>query len=287
MEVKKAVILAAGLASRMMPATKALSKPMLPIVDKPAIHYCVEELVQSGVKEIAIVVNKHDSQVENYFSKNETLNNFAESCKKPELVELFKEIEGMAKFTFFQQEKPMGPGHALLKVKEFIGREPFLLVYSDDLVLSKTPASKQLIDCFEKTGTHIVAVSPVEKNVISHFGVIKPVGEEKNPIKVSEIVEKPAVEDAPSNLAVAGRYLLLPEVFEILEKENASMEKELYVTDKLQVFASEGKLFACKLEGKWITTGKKIDYVKAIVAFALQREDIGAELKTYLKELLK
>lgn len=282
--VKSAVILSAGLASRLMPATKAVSKPMLPIVDKPTIQYIVEELVQSGISEIVIVVNKGDELVKNHFSENKKLNKLLLESGKLQLLEEFKKIENLAKLSFVEQEKPLGPGHALLKCKKFIGKNPFILAYGDDLVLSKKPASMQLIEVFDKTGANVVAVASVDSKEVVHFGVIKAKNNE-NPLIVEKIVEKPKLEDAPSNLAVVGRYLLLPEIFEVLEKIPYSMKKELYVSPELQKFADDGKLFACNLEGKWFTTGKKEDFVKTIIAYSLQREDISNEIRNFINEI--
>ncbi len=284
--VKKAIILSAGLASRMMPATKAISKPMLPIIDKPTIQYIVEELVESGINEIVIVVNKGDEQVKNHFSENKKLNSIVSEAGKDTLLEIFKKIEKMAKFHFVEQEKPLGPGHALLQCKKVIGKEPFILAYGDDLILGKKPASMQLIEAFQENKCHVVAVAEVPEKEVVHFGVIKPKANSGGKIlQVEKIVEKPKLEDAPSNLAVVGRYLLLPEIFEILEKIPHSMKKELYVTPELQGFADNGTLFACVLEGNWFTTGKKEDFVKTIIAFSLEREDIKDEIKGFIKKL--
>lgn len=286
MNVSKAIILSAGLASRMMPATKAISKPMLPIVDKPTIQYVVEELVQSGIKEIVIVVNKNDVQVRNHFTENPALNSIVLESGKTGLLDEFKKIESLAKFHFVEQEKPLGPGHALLQCKKFIQNEPFILAYGDDLILGSKPASMQLIETFNKTNSFVVAVAKIPKKEVVHFGVIK-AKPKTSPIEVELIVEKPKIEEAPSDLAVVGRYLLLPEIFDVLEKIPYSMSRELYVTPELQRFADKGKLFACNLEGKWFTTGKKEDFVKTIIAFSLEREDIGGEIKNFLKELEK
>lgn len=282
--VSKAVILAAGFASRLMPATKAVSKPMLPIVDKPTIQYIVEELVESGIRDIVIVVNNGDNLVKNHFTQNKKLNELVLQSGKNQLLEEFKKIESLANFHFVEQEKPLGPGHALLQCKKFLGSQPFILAYGDDLVLSKKPASLQLIEIFNETKSFVVAVAPVEKSEVVHFGVIG-AKNSSNPLIVEKIVEKPKLEIAPSNLAVVGRYLMLPEIFELLEKIPYSMEKELYVTPELQKFADLGKLFACKLEGKWFTTGKKADFVKTIIAYSLQREDIKDEIKKFINEI--
>ena len=283
--MKKAVILAAGLGSRLLPATKAVSKPLLPIVDKPGIQYLVEELAEAGIKDICIVVNKGETRVQQHFAKNPRLNKLLERAGKHDCVKDFERIESLARLVFVEQPKPAGPGDAVLLAKNFIGNEAFVLLYSDDVVLSKGSATRQLIAAFEKCNAGVVAVSKVPREEVVHFGVVKTSSPEKLS-RVEKIVEKPKLSEAPSDLAVVGRYLLTPEVIGILEKMPLA-GKELFVTDALEVLASSKRLFALELDGKWLTTGKKLDYVKTVVEFALLREDIGQEFRAYLKKLLE
>lgn len=288
MAVEKALILAAGLASRLMPATKAVSKPMLPLVDKPTIQYLVEEAVQSGITEIGIVVNKDETLIKKHFSKNERLNSFARETGKEELIELFSKIESLATIDYIEQEKPLGPGDAVLKAKKYLEGKTFALLYGDDIVISKTPATRQLLDSYEECKCSVVAVTPKPEEELKHFGVIKPKeGFDKNPIPVEEIVEKPEPGKAPSNLAVVGRYVLTHEAVELLEKIPYGAGNELFVTTALEELAKNNKLYANNLRGTWYTTGKKLDYVIANIACALNREELKEDLNDYLKKVVR
>ena len=287
MSVKKAVVLAAGLASRLMPATKAVSKPMLPLVDKPTIQYLIDELVASGITDIAVIINEHEQLVRGHFSENKKLNQFVKEVGKEHLLELFAEIESLADLKFIVQEKPLGPGDAVLKAKKFINNEPFALLYADDIVISKTPATKQLIDSYNKCNASVVAVTPKPESELKHFGVIKPADGadiNSNPISVKEIVEKPK-ENAPSNLAVVGRYIITPEILHSLEKTPYSAGNELYITGALEEAAKNNRLFAHNIEGIWYTTGKKIDYVKTVIACAMEDPALREELKEYIAHI--
>ena len=287
MAVEKALILAAGLASRLMPATKAVSKPMLPLVNKPTIQYLVEEIVQSGIHDVAIVVNKDETLVKNHFTKNEKLNSFVKERGKEELLDVFAKVESLADITYIEQEKPLGPGDAVLKARPFLEEKPFALLYSDDIVISKTPATRQLIDSYEECNCPVVAVTPKPDAELKHFGVIKAKTDpDVNPILVEAIVEKPK-DNPPSNLAVIGRYILTNETMKILSNIPYNMGHELLVTTALEEHVRKEKLYANNLKGTWYTTGKKLDYVVANIACALENPELKEPLMSYMAKVVK
>ena len=281
MKVRKAVIPAAGLGTRFLPATKALPKEMMPIVDKPAIQYIVEEIVASGIEDILIITGRGKRAIEDHFDKSFELNSVLREKEKVEILKTLEEIERLADIHYLRQKEARGTGHAILKAKNHIGGEPFAVLYGDDLVKANTPCIKQLSDLYEKYSSSILAVAEVPEEKIGDYGIIKA----KNIggiYLVEDLVEKPETKRAPSNLAVLGRFILEPEIFDILEKTKRAEDNELRLTDAIKTLAKTHVVYAHKIEGKWVTVGDRLSYLIATVEFALARPDIGPKFKEYL-----
>ncbi|MEM0230935.1 MAG: UTP--glucose-1-phosphate uridylyltransferase GalU [Candidatus Woesearchaeota archaeon] len=284
LKIKKAVIPAAGLGTRFLPATKAMPKEMMPVVDKPAIQYIIEEAVASGIRDIIIITGRGKRAIEDHFDRSYELE--AELSKKgnSELIREMEKISSMANIHYIRQGSPLGLGHAVLKAREHIGDEPFAVFLGDDLVRSREPCMKKMIQIFARVKAPVVAVSPVEMSEVSKYGVVK-VKKEGGLLRIEEMVEKPKREEAPSNLAILGRYILTPDIFEVLEKTKPGVNMEINLTDALSFIAKKRGAYAYKIDGEWLTVGDKISYLKAVIKYALEREDVGPQLKQFLKEL--
>ncbi|MCX6709523.1 MAG: UTP--glucose-1-phosphate uridylyltransferase GalU [Candidatus Woesearchaeota archaeon] len=283
--VRKAVIPAAGLGTRFLPATKAMPKEMMPIVDKPAIQYIVEEAVASGITDIIIITGRGKRAIEDHFDRSFELESELARKGKNDILKQLDEIENLAKIHYIRQGKPLGLGHAILMAKEHIGNEPFAVFLGDDLVKSDVPCMKSMIELFSKYRSPIIAVSPVEKKEISKYGVIK-----ARPFEdlffIEDLVEKPSPEKAPSNLAILGRYILTPDIFEILEKTKPGINGEINLTDALRILNKKQRMFGYKIHGKWMTVGDRLSYLQTVITYALERQDIGKELREYLKKII-
>ena len=282
--IRKAVIPAAGLGTRFLPATKAMPKEMMPLVDKPAIQYIVEEAVASGIRDILIITGRGKRAIEDHFDRSYELE--AELSKKgnSQIISEMERISSMANIHYIRQGSPLGLGHAVLKAREHIGEEPFAVFLGDDLVRSRQPCMKSMIEIFRKVKAPVVAVSPVDKREISKYGVVK-VRRENGFLRIEDMVEKPRAEEAPSNLAILGRYILTPEIFEILDKTRPGINGEINLTDALRVIALKKRAYAYRIEGEWLTVGDKLSYLKAVVEYALEREDVGSEFREFLKKV--
>lgn len=282
--VRKAVIPAAGLGTRFLPASKAVPKEMFPVVDKPAIQYIVEEAVASGIDDIIIVTGKDKKAIEDHFDRvPELYAALEEKGKKDSVLKQLEAIDNLADIHFIRQKEPLGLGHAVLCAKKHIGNEPFAVLLGDDLILSEKPALRKLIDIYEKHDSSVLCVQKVPKSLIPLFGVIK-YKKVNAQIVVEGMVEKPPVSKAPSSLAIVGRYLLKPEIFGILEEIPFGKGKELQLTDALRVLNEIDKLMAYEIDdGKWVTVGDKMSYLKANIEFALKRPDMRKELFAFLK----
>ncbi|OGF48851.1 MAG: UTP--glucose-1-phosphate uridylyltransferase [Candidatus Firestonebacteria bacterium RIFOXYA2_FULL_40_8] len=283
--IKKAVIPCAGLGTRFLPATKAQPKEMLPVFDRPAIQYIIEEALASDIEDIVLVTGRGKQAIENHFDKSFELEHYLKERKQFQLLNNVERIAELADIYYVRQKQPLGLGHAISCAKSYLQHEPFAVFLADDLIYSKTPAIKQLIDVYSKYNCSVLAVQEVPKDKISHYGVIKPVKVSGNVFKVEDIVEKPAPENAPSNLGVVGRYILVPEIFDILEKVQKGKGGEIQLTDAIKLLLKTKPVYAVKFSGKRYDTGDKLGYMKASIEYALRDKEIGSKLKGYLKTL--
>jgi len=285
-KIRKAVFPAAGLGTRFLPATKSSPKEMLPLVDKPLIQYSVEEAVASGIESILIVTGRDKSAIENHFDISFELEQVLKERGKTEMFELARSVSELAQITYMRQKQALGLGHAILQAKGFAGDEPFAVLLADDVMDSETPALRQLIDVYEKYDAPVLATMRVAGEAISRFGVIEADEVEPNIFKIKSIVEKPKFEDAPSDMAVIGRYIFKPELFGAIEQINPGAGGEYQVADAMRILLDEGKPFyAVKLDGVRHDAGDKLGFLIATVEFALKRRDLAPEFKAYLKSL--
>lgn len=287
MKVRKAIIPAAGLGTRFLPATKAQPKEMLPIVDKPTIQYIVEEAIASGIEDIIIVSGRSKRAIEDHFDKSYELEETLLKKNKLELLEQVQAISNMANIHYIRQKEALGLGHAIACAKSFIGNEPFAVLLGDDLVQSEKPCLKQLIEVFDRYHSSLVGVQPVADEDVSKYGIIAPNGEEIAPgvISVQSLIEKPKKEDAPSNYAIMGRYILRPEIFDILETLPPGEGGEIQLTDAINELNRVQAVLAYHFDGNRYDVGDKFGFVKATIDFALQRDDIKDDVRKYLEQL--
>ena len=285
--IKKAVIPAAGLGTRFLPATKAQPKEMLPIVDKPAIQYIVEEAVQSGIEDILIITVRNKRAIEDHFDRSVELELALEEKKDRELLNLVRNISGLANIHYIRQKEPKGLGHAIYCAKTFINNEPFAVLLGDDIVDSKTkPCLQQLIDIYNEYGTSIIGVQEVPKADVSKYGIVSGKMVDERLYKVNNLVEKPSIEDAPSNIAILGRYIIEPEIFEILEHTKPGAGGEIQLTDALKELSTKQDIYAYIFEGRRHDIGNKLGFLQATVEFALKREDLKDAFIAYLRHLI-
>lgn len=287
MKIRKAIIPVAGMGTRFLPATKAQPKEMLAVVDKPIIQYIVEEAVASGIEEIIFVTAIGKHAIENHFDRNFELEYRLEQKKKIAELESISGIGKLAKFAFVRQSKPLGDGHAVLTALPFLDlHEPVAVLFGDDIIQSKTPALQQLIDVYDKYGDPVVALQQVPKNMVSQFGVIDGINLSKRVWEIRRFVEKPPVEEAPSDLIAIGRYILTPNLFPILEKQKPGKDGEIRLAGAFEsLIKNNGALYGCHFEGVWHNCGNKFGFVKAQIELGLIHPDVGPELKKYLKSL--
>lgn len=285
-KIRKAVFPAAGFGTRFLPATKSQPKEMLPIVDKPVIQYLVEEAVNSGIEEIIIVTGRGKRSIEDHFDHSFELEHTLVEKGKMELLKAVRDIEKLATFVYVRQPVPLGDGDAILRAKEVIGDEPFAVMFGDDIVDHEKPALRQLIEQYEKTGSSIIALEKVPGDDISSYGVIKPAHSEGRLHEVESMVEKPKPEEAPSDLGIIGKYIATPEVIEALEKSSAGhQDGEIRLIDGLIELQKTQKVYGYEIEGKRYDTGNKFGLITATIDYALKRDDLGPELRRYLKTL--
>ncbi len=289
MRVRKAVFPAAGLGTRFLPVTKAQPKEMLPLVDKPIIQYGVEEALAAGCDQIIIVTGRGKQAIEDHFDVSYELEHMLEDRKKTDLLEIVRRISDLIHVAYVRQKEALGLGHAVLTARELVGNEPFAVLLADDVIDADPPCLKQMIDVFEKMQCSVVATQIVEGKAISAYGVldVKPVkGEFDGRLyEIRNMVEKPRLEDAPSNLAIIGRYILTPAVFDTLSQIQAGAGGELQLTDGMKLLLQREKMYAYVYEGKRHDTGDKLGFLKATVEFALKRPDLGEPFRQYLKTL--
>jgi UTP--glucose-1-phosphate uridylyltransferase len=291
MKVKKAVIPAAGLGTRFLPATKAQPKEMLPIVDKPAIQYIVEEAVQSGIESIIVVTGRNKRSIEDHFDKSVELEQILEQGGKREMLKTVREISEMASIHYIRQKEPLGLGHAVLCAQQFIGNEPFAVLLGDDIMVADPPALKQMIDVFEESDTEVIGVQPVAPADVRKYGIVSLHPEDRpnagGALRVQDLVEKPSVDEAPSRLAVMGRYILKPSIFPILERLQPGKGGEIQLTDALRKICRDHPLLALPLAGKRYDVGDKLGYIQATIQLALSRPELRADLLAFLDEILR
>ncbi|MCT8977263.1 UTP--glucose-1-phosphate uridylyltransferase GalU [Clostridium sp. CX1] len=282
MRVKKAIIPAAGLGTRFLPATKAQPKEMLPIVDKPTIQYIIEEAVASGIEQILIITGRNKRAIEDHFDKSVELENELESHGKEELLTLVRGISNMADIYYIRQKEPRGLGHAIACARTFVGNEPFAVMLGDDVVDSKVPCLKQLIDCFNEYKTSIIGVQEVPDDQVYKYGIVKGMHIEDRVYKVKDLIEKPKVEEAPSNIAILGRYIITPSIFEILENTVPGKGGEIQLTDALKRLINSEAMYAYNFEGRRYDVGDKLGFLQATVEYALKKEEIRKPFMEYL-----
>lgn len=287
MKVKKAIIPAAGLGTRFLPATKAQPKEMLPIVDKPTIQYIVEEAVASGIEEILIITGRNKRAIEDHFDKSVELEMELEASGKKELLNTVRSISNLAEVYYIRQKEPRGLGDAISCAKTFVGNEPFAVMLGDDIVDSSYPCLKQLIDVFDEYKTTIIGVQEVPMEDVYKYGIVNGVFIEDDVYKVKDLVEKPDIAAAPSNIAILGRYIISPQIFEMLEKTKPGKNGEIQLTDALKLLLEKEAIYAYKFKGKRYDVGDKLGFLQATVEFALKRDDIKDQFKAYLKSIIK
>ncbi|MDD4835025.1 MAG: UTP--glucose-1-phosphate uridylyltransferase GalU [Lutispora sp.] len=286
MKVRKAIIPAAGLGTRFLPATKAQPKEMLPIVDKPAIQYIVEEAVASGIEEILIITGRNKRAIEDHFDRSVELEMELKSKNSLELLSQVRAISDLVDIHYIRQKEPKGLGHAIYCAKTFVGNEPFAVLLGDDIVDSKTPCLKQLLDAYNVHKTTIIGVQEVDINEVNRYGIVDNKRAGDRLYHVKDLVEKPKIEEAPSNLAILGRYIITPGIFTVLAETRPGAGGEIQLTDALKTLLALEPIYAYNFEGKRYDVGSKIGFLKATVDFALKREDLGEEFNDYLLKLL-
>ena len=285
MKIRKAVIPVAGLGTRFLPATKASPKEMLPLVDKPLIQYVVEEAKESGIEEIIIITGRGKRAIEDHFDFSVELEYELIEKKRLDLLVEIKNISNMVTFAYIRQKKALGLGHAILCAEAVVGNEPFAVFLADDIIDSSKPCIKQLIEVYEKYNSSVIAIQEVERKDTKSYGIIKPKRINDGVCKVLDLIEKPNPSKAPSNLAVIGRYILTPEIFEMLKKTRPGKLGEIQLTDGLKMLLKQRDIYGCKFSGIRYDAGDKLGFLKATVEFALKRKDLGKQFRKYLKEL--
>ena len=286
MKIRKAIIPAAGLGTRFLPATKAQPKEMLPIVDKPTIQYIVEEAVQSGVEDIIIVTGRNKRSIEDHFDKSIELELELEKKGKDELLQIARSVSEIANIHYIRQKEPKGLGHAILTAKHFIGNEPFAVLLGDDVIVSKKPCLHQMIEVYNEYRTSILGVQEVPKEDVSKYGIINARFIEDRIYKIKDLVEKPKTEQAPSNIAILGRYIITPSIFKYLETQQAGAGGEIQLTDSLKRLAKDEAIYAYNFIGKRYDVGNIMGFLQATVESALRRNELREDFLTYLKQTI-
>jgi len=285
MKVRKAVFPAAGLGTRFLPATKAQPKEMLPIVDKPLIQYGVEEVVASGIKDIIIITGRGKNAIEDHFDISYELEETLKERGKEKMLSQVREISELAEIAYIRQKQALGVGHAVYLAKNLVGREPFAVLFADDIIYSEVPCTRQLVEVFEEVQGAVIAIQEVPEDEVEKYGIIA--GKELSPglYQVEDLVEKPPPSKAPSNLAIVGRYILTPEIFDELAHIEVDHTGELQLTTGLRLLLKKQRIYAYRFQGIRYDAGNKVGFLKATVEYALRRTDLGKEFRDYLKSL--
>ena len=286
MKVRKAVIIAAGRGTRFLPVTRSQPKEMLPLVDKPLIQYSVEEAINSGIEQVIMVTARGKQAIDDYFDRCFELEQFLEQKGETELLRQMQELSNMVDICYVRQKEQLGLGHAILTAKDIIGKEPFAVILPDDIIDSDVPSLKRMIEVYEEYGAGVIAVERVSDENIRKYGIIEPRQVSEGVYQVLSLVEKPEPAQAPSHLGIVGRYILTPEIFDVLMVTPPGKGGEIQVTDGLQLLLKQQALYACELGGVRYDTGTPLGWLEATVALALKRDDIGPELREYLRKLL-
>lgn len=284
-KITKAIIPAAGLGTRFLPATKAMPKEMLPILDKPTIQYIVEEAAKAGIEDIIIVTGKHKRAIEDHFDNQKELEITLENSGKTELLEKVQFSTNLANIFYVRQKEQKGLGHAILTAKQFIGNEPFAVLLGDDIVESDDPAIKQLMDVYEQTEKSVIGVQEVRTEDTHRYGIIDPVSQNGRLYDVKKFVEKPALGTAPSNLAIMGRYVLTPDIFDYLANQGEGAGGEIQLTDAIERLNADSQVYAYDFEGNRYDVGEKLGFVKTTIEYALKDAEMRDELKAFIKTL--
>ncbi|MEN8078530.1 UTP--glucose-1-phosphate uridylyltransferase GalU [Clostridioides difficile] len=286
-KIRKAIIPAAGLGTRFLPATKAQPKEMLPIVDKPTLQYIIEECVASGIEEILIITGRNKKSIEDHFDRSIELEMELEKAGKEEMLKMVRDISDMVNIHFIRQKEPRGLGHAILCAKTFVGNEPFAVLLGDDVVYNEDkPCLKQLIDCYGEYKTSVLGVQTVPSEDVNKYGIVGGIHIEDKIYKVKNLVEKPSIDEAPSNVAILGRYIITPKIFEILENTAPGKGNEIQLTDALLKLISEEAMYAYDFEGRRYDVGDKLGFLQATVEYALRKEDLRDGFIEYLKTIV-
>ncbi|MCM1987498.1 UTP--glucose-1-phosphate uridylyltransferase GalU [Methanococcoides seepicolus] len=286
MEVKKAIIPVAGLGTRFLPATKSMPKEMLPIIDKPVIHFVVEEALASGIDDIIFVTGRSKRSIEDYFDGSPELEMHLKQHKKHDLLEKVQDIASLADIHYIRQKEPKGLGDAILRAEKHVGDEPFAVLLGDDIVVNEQPCTRQLIDIYQKYGRSTIAVKEVPKEKISSYGIIKGKPLDHSLYVLEDIVEKPDVDKAPSNIGAIGRYVFTPEIFNCIKETSSGVGNEIQLTDGIRNLNRSQKVYGYKFNGTRYDTGDKVEYVKAIINFALNNENMKDNILEYLQDVL-
>ncbi len=284
-KIRKAVFPAAGLGTRFLPATKASPKEMLPLVDKPLIQYSVEEAVASGCDSILIITGRDKSAIENHFDISFELEEMLKEKGKTDLFEQVRAISDIARISYTRQKQALGLGHAIYQAKDFVGDEPFAALLADDIVDAERPALRQMMDVYEKYDAPVIATMQVAGEAISRFGVIDADEVEPGVFKIKDMVEKPMFADAPSDLAIIGRYIFTPDIFAAIEKTTPGSGGEIQITDAMRILLKERPFYAVKLDGVRHDAGDKLGFLIATVEYALKRDDLADDFREYLRTL--
>lgn len=285
MKVRKAIIPAAGLGTRFLPATKAQPKEMLAIVDKPTIQYIIEEAVESGITDIIIVTGRNKRSIEDHFDRSIELELELERSNKLETLEMVRKISDIANIHYIRQKEPRGLGHAILTAKQFIGNEPFAVLLGDDIVVSQKPCLQQMMEIFDEYKTTVLGVQKVADDAVDKYGIVDCKHIEERVFKVKDLVEKPKKEDAPSNVAILGRYIITPTIFEYLQTQDAGAGGEIQLTDALRRMAVDEAMYAYDFKGHRYDVGTKSGFIEANIEFALRNDEVKAEMLDYLNRL--
>ena len=286
MKVRKAVIIAAGRGTRFLPITRSQPKEMLPLVDKPLIQYSVEEAINSGIEQVIMVTVRGKQAIDDYFDRCSELEQFLEQKGETELLRQMQELSNMVDICYVRQKEQLGLGHAILTARNIVGKEPFAVILPDDIIDSDVPSLKRMIEVYEEYGAGVIAVERVSDENIRKYGIIEPRQVSEGVYQVLSLVEKPEPAQAPSHLGIVGRYILTPEIFDVLMVTPPGKGGEIQVTDALQLLLKQQALYACELSGVRYDTGTPLGWLEATVALALKRDDIGPGLREYLRKLL-
>ncbi|HJD00540.1 UTP--glucose-1-phosphate uridylyltransferase GalU [Candidatus Arthromitus sp. SFB-turkey] len=286
--IRKAIIPVAGFGTRFLPVTKSIPKEMIPIIDKPTIQYIIEEAVESGITDILLVTSKYKKSIEDYFDNFKELESVLESSKNYEMLDMIKNISNMVNITFVRQKEQKGLGHAIYQGKTFVGNEPFCVLLGDDIVYNRDkPCLKQLIECYEEYGGSVLGVQEVKHEDVSKYGIVDGNKISENIYRVNNLIEKPSMEEAPTNIAILGRYVISCKIFEHLEKENYGKNGEIQLTDSITNLISTEEVYAYKFQGTRYDIGDKVGYLKATIDYSLRDDKIKHIIKDYLGEKLK